>query len=532
MALTAALGWYWYVRGTWRAARRRLESVLAHPSGDPVARGVSLGWLAHFALVIDADLDAALAAAREQPRADGGTATRCCRRAPTCSSSACTSWPATCRPPRAAGGGDAAARRPGRAVLDRDVPLLRVGRALSAGRIEEAEPLIAEAVACFRRSGERWSLLNALLHGGTVLELAAGSTRRRRGSVSRSSTRRAPVPERRGARPGAAGQRVRGARRRRHGRRVCAQCIDLARELDDGTLLNATRVVLARVARARGELDEADALTEACSARRRSATATSRVAANERGFALALAGRRDEALALHREVLPLSARALTPASSPPRWTASPAASPPPTLPASRCCSAPPTPSVVHRSPASAPTAPMSTGWRPAPVPRSATGSTTRPSKPAADFRSRTRSAPPRRDHLVAHAGMSLRAAQGVNVTSMAAVDMSGEAEGVGHLGKRALVRREGHSSSCQRPVSEAAVVNSASRSPLPKQSDPTVQGLLIMRRWRSTRLHPVPRSRLIYLGCAIAPPEYSSPLARLASPSSRPSSAVPRRCKR
>ena len=39
--------------------------------------------------------------------------------------------------------------------------------------------------------------------------------------------------------------------------------------------------------------------------------------------------------------------------------------------------------------------------------------------------------------------MSLRAAQGVNVTSMAAVDMSGEAEGVGHLGKRALVRREG-----------------------------------------------------------------------------------------
>ena len=43
---------------------------------------------------------------------------------------------------------------------------------------------------------------------------------------------------------------------------VCAQCIDLARELDDGTLLNTTRVVLARVARARGELGEADALTD------------------------------------------------------------------------------------------------------------------------------------------------------------------------------------------------------------------------------------------------------------------------------
>ena len=66
VALTAALGWYWYVRSAWWPARRRLEAVLAHPSTDPVARGITLGWLGHFALVTDADVDAALVAAREQ----------------------------------------------------------------------------------------------------------------------------------------------------------------------------------------------------------------------------------------------------------------------------------------------------------------------------------------------------------------------------------------------------------------------------------------------------------------------------------
>ena len=68
---------------------------------------------------------------------------------------------------------------------------------------------------------------------------------------------------------------------------MCAQCIDLARELDDGTLLNTTRVVLARVARARGDLDEADALTEAVL---RAPESRNRdllmIATNERGFVL------------------------------------------------------------------------------------------------------------------------------------------------------------------------------------------------------------------------------------------------------
>jgi hypothetical protein len=89
--------------------------------------------------------------------------------------------------------------------------------------------------------------------------------------------------------------------------RVCAQCIDLASELDDGPLLNTTRVVLARVARAHGDVAEADVLSKAVldapEARNRDLLM---VATNERGFVLAVSGHRDAGLALHREALRLS----------------------------------------------------------------------------------------------------------------------------------------------------------------------------------------------------------------------------------
>ncbi|MET0902013.1 MAG: hypothetical protein ABWZ52_02130, partial [Acidimicrobiales bacterium] len=180
--------------------------------------------------------------------------------------------------------------------------------AVAAGRIQEAELLIADAVASFRRSGERWSLFNALLHGGTVLELRGRLDEasawygealvhvdplRFRLAEARARVRLASVFEARGDPDTAA--------------LTCGQCLDVARELDDGTLLNTTRVVLARVARARGELGEADDLTDAVL---RSPEIRQRdllvIATNERGFALALAGRPDDALALFREVLRLS----------------------------------------------------------------------------------------------------------------------------------------------------------------------------------------------------------------------------------
>ena len=88
---------------------------------------------------------------------------------------------------------------------------------------------------------------------------------------------------------------------------LCAQCIEIARDFDDGTLLNTTRVVLARIARARGDLRDADALTDqalrAPEMRQRDLLI---ITTNERGFTLALRGRRDEAEALFREVLRMS----------------------------------------------------------------------------------------------------------------------------------------------------------------------------------------------------------------------------------
>jgi predicted ATPase/DNA-binding SARP family transcriptional activator len=309
VALTAALGWYWYVRGTWWAARRRLESVLGQPSGDPVARGVSLGWLGHFALVTDADVDVALVAAREQHACgrEAGDEVLQARadvqlvRAHVMSGD----MPAIAEPL------DEATRL----LVGRDEPFwagwcpyFASVAAFSAGRVEEAESLIAEAVACFRRSGERWSLFNALLHGGTVLELRGRleeaarwfgeslvhvGALRFRSAEARARVRLASVSEALGDADMAA--------------HVCAQCLNIARELDDGTLLNTTRVVLARVARTRGELSEGDALTEAVlrapEIRHRELLM---IAINERGFVLAMSGRRDDALALHREALRLS----------------------------------------------------------------------------------------------------------------------------------------------------------------------------------------------------------------------------------
>ena len=254
VALTAALGWYWYVRGAWWAGRRRLESVLAQPSGDPVARGISLGWLGHFALVTDADVDAARGAPANSMRADARPATRCCRHAPTCNSCVCTACPATCRLSRRRW------RMQPRILAGREEPFWEgmccyfasVGAA-SAGNVEEAEPLIAEAVACFRRAGERWALFNTLLHGGTVFELRGRledaamwfgeslvhiAPLRFRSAEARARVRLASVSEALGDADTAA--------------QVCTQCFDVAREIGDGTLLNTTRVVRARVARAGG----------------------------------------------------------------------------------------------------------------------------------------------------------------------------------------------------------------------------------------------------------------------------------------
>ena len=304
--LTAALGWYWYVRGAWWAARRRFEAVLARPSHDPLARGVSLGWLGHFALVTDADVDVALSAASEQHA--------CGREA----GDEVLQARAAVQVVRAhVMAGDL----PGMGEPLDEATQLLAGKdepfwggmclyfasvaAVSAGRIEEAEPLIADSIESFRRSGERWSLFNALLHGGTVLEvrgrldeaaswfgesLVHVGALRFRSAEARARVRLASIAEARGDPDTAA--------------LMGSQCIEIARELDDGTLLGTTRVVLARVARARGDLGEADALTAAVLAapevRQQDLFI---IASNERGFVLALADRREEALALHREVL-------------------------------------------------------------------------------------------------------------------------------------------------------------------------------------------------------------------------------------
>jgi tetratricopeptide (TPR) repeat protein len=177
--------------------------------------------------------------------------------------------------------------------------------AFSAGRVFEADRLIADSVTTFRRSGERWSLFNALLYGGTVHEirgqldeaaawygeaLVQVAALRFRGAEARARVRLASVTEARGD-PDTAAQ-------------IGEQCVELARELDDGTLLNATRVVLARIGRARGDLGEADVLTDAVlhapEIRQRDMRIT---ALNERGFVLSVAGRGDAAKALFREVL-------------------------------------------------------------------------------------------------------------------------------------------------------------------------------------------------------------------------------------
>jgi predicted ATPase/DNA-binding SARP family transcriptional activator len=306
VALTAALGWYWYVRGVWWAARRRFQSVLAHASGDLIARGVSLGWLSHFALVTDADVDVAFASAREQHacgREAGDDVLQARADVQLMRVHAMTGdMPAIVEPLNEAT----------RLLVGQDEPFW-TGMchyfasivALSAGRIEEGELLIAEAVSCFRRSGERWSLFNALLHGGTVLEIRGrleeaatwygealvhiGSLRFR-SAEARARVRLASVSEALGE-PETAGE-------------MCAQCVDIAHEFGDGTLLNTTRVVLARIARARGALGEADALTDevlhAPEIRQRDLLT---IALNERGFVLALLGRPDDALSLHRQVL-------------------------------------------------------------------------------------------------------------------------------------------------------------------------------------------------------------------------------------
>jgi predicted ATPase/DNA-binding SARP family transcriptional activator len=306
LAICAALGWYWYVRGVWWAARRRLESVLAQPDGDPVARGGSLGWLAHFTLVTDADTDAAREAATEQ-HALGGEAGVAVLQAQADVHLMRVAAMSGDMPGIAEPMNDAARRL---ADLDEPFwagwcPYFASVAALSAGRVDEAEPLINEVVDHFRRAGERWALFNALLHGGTFLELRGRldeaaqwfgealvhtGALRFRSAEARARVRLASVSEALGDADTAA--------------EVCAQVMDLARELGDGTLLNTTCVVRARVARARGELDEADALTEAVL---RAPEMRNRdlfmVAINERGFVLAVAGRRDEALELFREAL-------------------------------------------------------------------------------------------------------------------------------------------------------------------------------------------------------------------------------------
>jgi predicted ATPase len=309
-SLGAALGWYWYVRGSWWAARRRLEAVLAHPSRDAAARCIALGWLGHFALVTDADVDAAFAAARDQ---------HACGRAADDEVLQARANVQLCRVHLMAGDTPASAgplEEATRLLAGRDEPFW-VGlchyfasvAAFSEGRVDEVEQLIAEAVVCFRRSGERWSLFNALLHGGTVLELRGRldeaatwfgealvhvGVLRFRSAEARARVRLASVSE-------ALGDIDRAAE-------LCRQCIEIAGEFGDGTLLNTTRVVLARVARARGQLDEADALTEAVL---RSPEIRhhelNMVATNERGAVLAAAGRCDEALSLHREALRRSA---------------------------------------------------------------------------------------------------------------------------------------------------------------------------------------------------------------------------------
>jgi predicted ATPase/DNA-binding SARP family transcriptional activator len=306
VALTAALGWYWYVRGMWWAARRRLDSVLAQPSSEPIARGISLGWLSHFALVTDADVDVAFAAARDQHACgeEAGDDVLKARadvqlmRAHVIAGDV----PAMAEPLEEAT----------QLLVGHDEPFwtgmcryFASVAALSAGRVEEAEPLIAEAVACFRRSGERWSLFNALLYGGTVLELRGRlddaatwygeslvhvGALRFRSAEARARVRLASVSEALGDAETAA--------------QVCGQCIDIAHEFGDGTLLATTRVVLARVARARGDLAEAAALTDevlrAPEIRQRDLLT---IALNERGFVLALAGRHKDAMELHRDVL-------------------------------------------------------------------------------------------------------------------------------------------------------------------------------------------------------------------------------------
>ena len=173
VSITAALGWYWYLRGSWKTARRRLESALASPTDDLVARGRSFGWLAHFALVIDADVEAALVAAREQ-RSCGVAAGDEVLQAQADVHLIRSHYMAGAVPEVAEPLEEAS-----RLLSGRDEPFW-IGMchyfaslvALSGGRLEEAEPLIAEAIACFKRSGERWSMYNALQHGGMVLEQA------------------------------------------------------------------------------------------------------------------------------------------------------------------------------------------------------------------------------------------------------------------------------------------------------------------------------------------------------------------------
>ena len=85
VALTAALGWYWYVRGAWWAARRRLESVLA-------GRVVTRSRVASASAGSGTSRSSRTPTSRSRwarpgnsTRADGRPATRCSRRGPTCS---------------------------------------------------------------------------------------------------------------------------------------------------------------------------------------------------------------------------------------------------------------------------------------------------------------------------------------------------------------------------------------------------------------------------------------------------------------
>jgi tetratricopeptide (TPR) repeat protein len=312
VALTAALGWYWYVRGAWWPARRRLESVLAHASDDAVARGISLGWLSHFALVTDADVDVALATAREQHACGCKTGDEVLQARADVQFMRVSVMSGDI--PGVAAPLDEATRL----LADRDEPFwtgwcrfFASIAAIAAGRVEDAVGRNAEAIACFRRSGERWALSNTLLQGGIVFEtlgrldeaatwygesLVAAGALGFRSYEARARSRLASVYEAQGDADTAA--------------LLCAQCIELAHELDDGVLLNTTRVVLSRVARARGELDEADALSDAVL---RAPESRNRdlllIATIERGFVLAALGRPDDARAVYRETLRLSATA-------------------------------------------------------------------------------------------------------------------------------------------------------------------------------------------------------------------------------